>query len=185
MQGSVYFCIVKKVQNKTNSKKNTIFAVVNKSHYNNKIKHKTMKKLILPMIAAFVLLTGCGEKARVITSYYTVKPNQWEYSITTYNDGTYTTNYAYSVWENIDIDAEVIMNGVVMAYYLDNDGRDNILPYTLYFTDDAGVPYQERFEYDIEPGKITFKIKDTDFNTQASMANIGTMKFKVSVIRNF
>ena len=77
------------------------------------------------------------------------------------------------------------MNGVVMAYYLDNDGRDNILPYTLYFTDDAGVPYQERFEYDIEPGKITFKIKDTDFNTQASMANIGTMKFKVSVIRNF
>ena len=60
MQGSVYFCIVKKVQNKTNSKKNTIFAVVNKSHYNNKIKHKTMKKLILPMIAAFVLLTAIG-----------------------------------------------------------------------------------------------------------------------------
>ena len=144
-----------------------------------------MKKFILPMLAAFVLLTGCGEKARVITSYYTVKANQWEPSIDLSADGSATVNYYYSIWENIDIDDEVIMNGVVMAYYLDDDGRDNILPYTLYFVDDNGVPFQERIEYDIEPGKITFKIKDTDFNTQASMANIGTMKFKVSVIRNF
>ena len=137
------------------------------------------------MLAAFVMLTGCGEKARVITSYYTVNPNQWEYATTLNADRTYTVNYAYSAWENIDIDDEVIMNGVVMAYYIDNDGRDNILPYTLYFLDDNGIPYQERIEYDIEPGRITFKIKDTDFNTPVSMANISTMKFKVSVIRNF
>ena len=137
------------------------------------------------MLAAFVLLTGCGEKARVITSYYTVNPNQWEYATTLNADGTYTVDYAYSAWENIDIDDEVIMNGVVMVYYIDDNSRDNILPYTLYYADDNGVPYQERIEYDIEMGKITFKIKDTDFNTMLSMANIGTMKFKVSVIRNF
>lgn len=144
-----------------------------------------MKKLILPILAAFVMLTGCSEKARVITSYYTVNPNQWEYATTLNSDRTYTIDYAYSAWENIDIDEEVIMNGVVMAYYIDDSGRDNILPYTLYFTDDNGIPYQERIEYDIEQGRITFKIKDTDFNTDQSMANIGTMKFKVSVIRNF
>ena len=144
-----------------------------------------MKKLILPILAAFVMLTGCSEKARVITSYYEVSPNQWEYATTLNADRTYTIDYAYSAWENIDIDEEVIMNGVVMAYYIDNNGRDNILPYTLYFTDDNGAPYQERIEYDIEQGRVTFKIKDTDFNTAESMANIGTMKFKVSVIRNF
>lgn len=137
------------------------------------------------MLAAFVMLTGCGEKARVITSYYTVNPSQWEAAVTLNADNTYTTDYYYSEWENIDIDEEVIMNGVVMAYYIDGNGRDNILPYTLYFTNDNGVHYQERIEYDIEQGRVTFKIKDTDFNTAQSMANIGTMKFKVSVIRNF
>lgn len=144
-----------------------------------------MKKFILPLIAAFVLLTGCSEKAKVVTSYYKVNPNQWEYSTTLNADQTYTINYAFSTWENIDIDDEVIRNGVVLVYFIDDDSRDNILPYTLYFTDDNGVPYQERMEYDIEPGKITFKIKDTDFNTALSMANIGTLNFKVSVIRNF
>ena len=73
----------------------------------------------------------------------------------------------------------------MLVYYLDNDGRDNQLPYTLYFVDDNGVPYQERIEYDVEVGKVTFKIKDTDFNTAQSMQNIGQMKFKVSVISNF
>lgn len=146
-----------------------------------------MKKFILPMLAAFMLLTGCSEKASVITSYYTVNKNQWEPATTLNADNTYTINYYYSTWENIDITPDVIDNGVVLAYYLENDGgvtRDNLLPYTLYFLDDNGVPYQERIEYDIEPGKITFKIKDTDFNTAISMANIETMNFKVSVIRN-
>lgn len=145
-----------------------------------------MKKLILPLIASFLLLTGCSEKAHVVTSYYTVKPNQWELATTRYpSTGTYTVNYAYSSWENIDITPDVIETGVVLAYYIDENGRDNQLPYTLYFTDDNGVPYQERIEFDIETGRITFKIKDTDFQTEASMANIGVMKFKVSVISNY
>ena len=145
-----------------------------------------MKKLILPMLAAFVLLTGCGEKARVITSYYTVSPNQWEYAMTVDpNTSLATVNYAYSTWENIDIDNEVIMNGVVMVYLIENGQPDNQLPYTLYMQDNNGALYQERIEYDLEPGKITFKIKDNDFLTMQSMQNIGTMKFKVSVIRNF
>lgn len=144
-----------------------------------------MKKFILPMLAAFVMLTGCSEKARVITSYYTVNSNQWEPATTLNDDGTYTVNYYYSAWENIDITPDVIDNGVVLAYFIDADGRDNLLPYTMYFVGDDGAPYQERIEFDIEAGKITFKIKDTDFNTAASMQNIGTMNFKVSVIRNF
>ena len=144
-----------------------------------------MKKFILPMLAAFVMLTGCSEKARVITSYYTVEKNQWEPATTLNPDGTYTINYYYSSWENIDITPDVIEEGVVLAYFLDADGRDNPLPYTLHFVDNNGEYYQELIEFDIETGKITFKIKDTDFNTAQSMNDIGTMKFKVSVIGNF
>lgn len=143
-----------------------------------------MKKFILPMIMAFAMLTGCSEKARVVTDYYTVSPNQWQYATTLNADDTYTINYAYSTWEDVNITPDVMDNGVVLVYYIDDDKRDNLLPYTLYFLDN-GVPYQERIEYDVEAGKITFKIKDTDFNTRESMENIGTMLFKVSVIRNF
>lgn len=140
-----------------------------------------MKKLILPMIASLLLFCGCGEKTHVITSYYTVDPDKWEQSITTYDDGTYEVNYYYSSWENVDITSRVINEGVVLAYYLNGD-YDDILPYTMYMHDDTGALYQERIEFDVAPGVITFKIKDNDFNTAASMQNIGTMKFKVTVI---
>ncbi len=150
--------------------------------------YKTMKKFLLPMLATFVLLCGCSEKARVITSYYTVNPNQWEASITTYNDGTYITNYYYSQWENVDITPDVIDNGVVLVYYLNEDGYDQLLPYTQYFqgTDDDGetIHWSTRMEYDIQNGVITFVLKDSDFNTAQTMSNLGTLKFKVSVIRN-
>lgn len=141
-----------------------------------------MKKFLLPLLMTIVVLfTACrDEGARMHTYYYTVKPNQWEANITTYNDGTYTTNYYYSVWENVDITPAVIDHGVVLVYYCSD--FDEMLPYTMYFTDDNGVPYQERIEFDIEAGKIYFIIKDTDFNTALSMQNIKEMQFKVTTI---
>ena len=141
-----------------------------------------MKKLFLPIIAAVLLFSGCQERSRVMTSYYKVDSNDWSVLSTMNADSTYTVQYVYSSWENYDITPEVIEGGVVLVYYIDEDGRDNILPYTLYYLDENGVPYQERFEYDIEPGIITFKFKDTDFQTLESLANIGTKYFKVSVI---
>ncbi len=133
------------------------------------------------MIASLLLFCGCGEKSRVITSYYTVNPDQWEQSITTFADGTYEVNYYFSTWENVDITSRVINEGVVLAYYLNGD-YDDILPYTMYMHDDDGNLYQERIEFDVAPGTITFKIKDNDFQTATSMQNIGTLKFKVCVI---
>lgn len=148
-----------------------------------------MKKFILPLLASMFLLAGCTENARVVTHYYSVEPNQWQQSITTYDDGTYDVNYYYASFRNIDIDRMVIDNGVVLAYYIDAEGRDNILPYTLYMkgTDGAGNTfyYQERIEFDITEEVITFKIKDSDFHTSQSMQNIGRMKFKVCAISNY
>lgn len=148
-----------------------------------------MKKLILPLLASMFLLAGCSEKARVVTSYYTVHPGQWNPKTVLYDDGTYDIDYYYASFENVDIDREVIDNGVVIAYYLDKEGHDNMLPYTLYFKLDDGqggsVFYQERIEFDIEHKVITFKIKDNDFNTAQSIEKIGDLQFKVCAISNF
>ncbi len=148
-----------------------------------------MKKMILPMLAACMMMVGCDDGAHVRTSYYTVQPNQWNQSVQLFDDNTYVTDYYYSQWQNEDITWDVIEDGVVLVYYIDDNGRDNILPYTEYnrMVDTAGnvTYYQERIEYDIEPGVITFKIKDSDFETAESMSNIGPMNFKVSTISNW
>lgn len=147
-----------------------------------------MKKLLLPLIAMVVLLSGCGEKAHVLTRYYNVHSDQWDTAITTFDDGTYQTNYYYSEWENIDITPDVIDGGVVLVYYIDEDNRDNLLPFTInhdaYYDDNGNLrDYQERIEYDIERGKVTFKICPTDFG--AADINKDAMRFKVCVIRNY
>ena len=145
-----------------------------------------MKKLILPIIASLLLFAGCREKAHIITTYYSVEQNQWS----VYPENSASPDYIYSSWENIDITPEVIDEGVVLVYFIDEEGRDNLLPYTIYHLDDNGVPYQERIEYDIEfdkslgCGVITFKLKATDFHILQSTQNAGTMLFKVCVISN-
>lgn len=143
-----------------------------------------MKKFIFSFLAmATIILASCGRDTRIHTSYYTVNPDQWIADITTYPDGTYTTNYYYSKWENVEITPNVIQNGVVLAYLC--NGYDEILPYTTYNMDDQGNLYQERIEFDVnpnEPGVIYFIIKDNDFNTAVSMQNIGVMNFKVVTI---
>lgn len=147
-----------------------------------------MKKLLLPLVAMVLLFAGCTEKAHIITNYYNVHNDQWDAAITTYPDGTYTTNYYYSEWENVDITPDVIDEGIVLVYYIDDNNRDNLLPYTLNhepYVDDNGnqVYYQERIEYDIERGKITFKVCPTDFGV--AEVNSDLMRFKVCVIRNY
>lgn len=136
-----------------------------------------------------MMMWGCDDGAHVRTTYYTVQPNQWERNVVLYDNGTYETDYYYSQWQNEDITWDVMENGVVLVYYIDDAGRDNILPYTLYNrqVDTAGAVtyYQERIEYDIEPGIVTFKIKDSDFGTEQSMAGIVPMQFKVSTISNW
>lgn len=143
-----------------------------------------MKKFLLPIIAGLLLFASCSEKPTIMTSYYTVEKGDWDRMIRTTSDSTYIVDYYYSAWENRDITLEALDYGFVLAYYIDEDGRDNILPYTRYYLDDNGVPYQERIEYDLSEGVITFKIKDSDFQTDQSYANLGTMHFKVSVMAN-
>jgi hypothetical protein len=75
----------------------------------------------------------------------------------------------------------VIEDGIVVAYYIDGDGRDNMLPYLLPYRDDSTDElYYENVRFDMSQGKITFIIEDSDFY-HATVNHL--MKFKVSVAK--
>ena len=66
----------------------------------------------------------------------------------------------------------------MVAYFIDADGRDNMLPYLLpYYDNNIGDYYYENVRFDVSRGEITFIIEDSDFNH----ANIPShMSFKVA-----
>ena len=79
-----------------------------------------------------------------------------------------------------EITNKVIENGIVVAYFIDNSGRDNMLPYLLpYFDQNINDYYYENVRFDISRGEITFIIEDSDFE-HANIPNL--MKFKVSIV---
>ncbi|MBQ9474054.1 MAG: hypothetical protein IJU81_06560 [Bacteroidales bacterium] len=147
-----------------------------------------MKKYLLPLLAAaVVLLAGCSNKTRVITSYYNVGPNQWDAHLNDNGDGTFTPDYYYSEWTNEDITPEVVENGYVLVYYVDGAGRDNQLPYVLpYYDEDQDAYYMENIRFDVKEGRIRFIIEDSDFGTYNSVQFIQqkerTLQFKVCCV---
>lgn len=147
-----------------------------------------MKKLLLPILAAaMVLLSGCSSKTRVMTHYYTIAPTQWEAHFVDNYDGTASTDFYFSEWTCEDINPEVLENGCVLVYYVDNENRDNQLPYLLpYYDSDNNAYYMENIRFDVATGRIRFILEDSDFNTNATIQyiqqNNRSMQFKVCCI---
>lgn len=111
------------------------------------------------------------------THYYTVTPDKWVSN----ND----LDYLYAAYEDVDINASVIENGCVIAYFVDADGRDNPMPYEIYCSYEENgniLYYSDTFTYDVEQGIITFKFEASDFDNASSIAKYGNMQFKVCVL---
>jgi hypothetical protein len=134
-----------------------------------------MKKLLLIGLVAF-LLPACtvnGPDTYVVaeTFYIIVSPvGDWK---TRNSDNDF---YIYAEKNLPAITRNVIENGVVMAYYLDD--YDNLLPYIRSY--DTGL--FEVIRYDIQEGKITFIIESNDQNLPPPVTS--QMEFKVVVLRN-
>jgi hypothetical protein len=118
------------------------------------------------------------------TWYYNVKQSEWVPHVILNADQTYTTDFFYAAFRNEDITEDVLINGAVFVYFIDEDGRDNLLPYEKYLLGGYG-PYQEMLEYQIENGVITFILKSTDFQIDQTVDNLGTLKFKVVVLSSY
>lgn len=139
-----------------------------------------MRKFILVLAVLPFLLAGCTKETIVhvhqgcVESFYIdVEPRHWV------DDPGLT--YIYATFVAPEITADVINNGIVVAYYIDGDGRDNMLPYLLPYRDgNTDYLYYENVRFDMSPGEITFIIEDSDFE-HASV--VSPMKFKVSVAK--
>lgn len=139
-----------------------------------------MRKLILTLSILPCLLAGCTKETIVhvhegcVESFYIdVYPNNW-----VDDPGL---SYIYATFNAPEITPGVIENGIVVAYYIDSDGRDNMLPYLLPYRDaTTGELYYENIRFDMSPGEITFIIEDSDFY-HATVSS--PMKFKVSVAK--
>lgn len=146
-----------------------------------------MKKFLLPLMAAFLLLaTGCSKDARVVTLYYTVNPGEWQQNA---DDGGY--GYYYAECQCPELTPDVIMDGAVTAYYLENSGNysyDNQLPYLVpyYVNADDGTSslYFENVRYDLSENFVTFIIQQSDNWAGSESRPTRQMKFKVCIIAN-
>lgn len=138
-----------------------------------------MKKLILALLLGTCFITSCTKEetfyvyhSNVKSYYIDVRANHWV------DDPGLT--YIYASFNMPEITNKVIEDGIVVAYFIDNSGRDNMLPYLLpYFDQNINDYYYENVRFDISRGEITFIIEDSDFK-HANIPNL--MKFKVSIV---
>lgn len=138
-----------------------------------------MRKIIIALFIAIpCLMTSCIKEEDVhIHNYGIVKT----FYIDVYSNHWVDRNdlpYIYASFSAPEITKEVIENGIVVAYFIDADERDNMLPYLLpYYDNNIGDYYYENVRFDVSRGEITFIIEDSDFNH----ANIPShMSFKVA-----
>lgn len=138
-----------------------------------------MRKIIIALLIAIpCLMTSCIKEEDVhIHNYGIVKT----FYIDVYSNHWVDRNdlpYIYASFSAPEITKEVIDNGIVVAYFIDADGRDNMLPYLLpYYDENINDYYYENIRFDVSRGEITFIIEDSDFDH----ANIPShMRFKVA-----
>lgn len=160
-----------------------------------------LKHIILPIMAAFLLFTGCTKEevyygSQIQTYQFNINPAQWIRSEGANLPGA--NNYLYCSVDIPGIDGNVFENGTVQAYVWNvYDGQNNlgawntlpfVYPLEIYVNNDDGtqslvvVPENLRFWWDL--GKVTFIIQDLDGYDPLALADGQTLSFKVCVTRN-
>ncbi|MBO4500369.1 MAG: hypothetical protein J5732_09005 [Bacteroidaceae bacterium] len=151
-------------------------------------------KFIIRNISLLFLALIAGGCTKYVTERITEQPinnyygaNVKSYYITAKNDRWLVPDnimpgkegyYAFQTFEFPEINDNVIENGVVLVYYIDSSGRDNLLPYIIPFGQEGYCVY-ESYRYDIEKGFLTVIIESSDFQYVPREIDL---RFKVVVI---
>ena len=165
-----------------------------------RLKNLTARVVLFAKFSAFAvvsvtLFSGCireyyttcdHDYAAMDTYYFSVKPNEWIGKPDSGGEGD--GPYFFYTYRLPKITANVIKEGVVLCYFIDNDGRDNLLPYLRPWDfDNYGKPYFQNIRFDVEnvnqQGFITFIIEANDFDFPNRPDR--NMEFKVVVIQNY
>ena len=153
-----------------------------------------MKKLLLPIIALSVLITGCiggdvyespssdrtyQSDLELITTNITVRPNQWVVDGTPGEEGT----ALISEWAVRELTQDVIDHSMVQVSYTFYDNKGSLVEHPLpYILPWQGSPSNvlETFRCFFERGKITLVIESSDFQCYPREEN---HTFKVKILR--
>ena len=139
-----------------------------------------MKKALIALISCMFLLCGCSFEryemgSDINVSYYTVGYNKW----TKESTGPNTWQYYYSI-KNKDITNDVMDNGAVLAYFIEEAyGSDTPLPYTFTVSDTHHNVMTQNIRYEVKSGYITFIVEWSDGGEYDILQDY---EFKVCVI---
>ncbi len=153
-----------------------------------------MKKLILPIIALSMLVTGCiggdvyespsggvyESDLELISKTITIRPDQWEVDGNPGEEGAVLV----SEWALRELTQDVIDNGMVQVSYAFVGIRGNLVLHPLPYI----LPYQgnpaavlETYRCSPEKGILTFYIEDSDFQCYIPEQ---PLTFKVQILRH-
>ena len=146
-----------------------------------------MKKNVITLVAASIFLCGCGDVYKTYETYEIVKQGtdmfvdyidaigaDWQLSGTEGQPGC----YVYQEFRFNEITDAVLKDGAVLVYLVDDDGRDNILPY-VFPVDNGYELIMQNIRFDVEMGILTLVIEWQDFNKYIQ----GNYKFKVCILQ--
>lgn len=126
---------------------------------------KRFIKFVLPLLAVAMLTVSCHRDceplpgtATLKTYYFTVNTYDWQ--------AQERLGYVYCEKAFNELTENVLNNGAVMVYFIDQNNLDNQLPYlNPYYQEldngEMGI-FFENIRYDVRPGYITFIVQQND-----------------------
>lgn len=142
-----------------------------------------MKKICLLLATVAVLLSSCDIHTTeivkpgvdIFTDYIDVNPANWTQSGARGEAGC----YIYQEFKFKEIDSKVIREGAVMVYLVDDDNRDNPLPYVSPFDNGRNIVMQN-IRFEAEKGYLRIVVEWQDFDNYAR--DLNPMKLKVCIL---
>lgn len=148
-------------------------------------KHIVMKAILNTFCLAFAALfafSGCnytvlndGIEMEVV--YIEAKIKNWQLNGEEGTEGC----YQYQEFNFPEITSSVLEKGAVMVYYIDKEGRDNMLPLVLPY-ESGRETVVENIRFDCEKNRLTLIIEATDFMAFPPDRDI---KFKVCILKPY
>ncbi|MBO5932271.1 MAG: hypothetical protein J6Q19_00910, partial [Bacteroidaceae bacterium] len=109
--------------------------------------------------------------------YIDAKRNNWQISGKGGEEGC----YQFQEFNFPEITNAVLNEGAVLVYYIDKEGRDNMLPLVLPY-DEGRETVIETIRFDCEKGYLTLIIESSDFMAVPSSRDI---RFKVCILKPY
>lgn len=137
-----------------------------------------LKTLVVALFVAFTF-AGCSYEVGVDMEviYIDAKKNNWQISGKEGEEGC----YQFQEFKFPEITNAVLNEGAVLVYYIDKDGRDNMLPLVLPY-DEGRETVIETIRFDCEKGYLTLIIESSDFMAVPSSRDI---RFKVCILKPY